>query len=122
MNRVCLVARLTRDPELRDASGTPVVGMRVAWNTRRKSEEKSNFISVTAFGKTAELCAQYLTKGREVAIDGRLELDEWESDGQKRSEHKIIADNVRFLGGKDGAAAPSSDGGDFPSDDDSIPF
>lgn len=101
MNRVCLVANLTRDPELRDAGGTPVANMRVAWNTRRKGEDYPNFINVTAFGKLAELCAAHLAKGRKVAIDGRLQWREWESESGKREAVEIVADNVTFLGSRD---------------------
>lgn len=125
MNRVCLVARLARDPELRDANGTPVVNLRLAWNTRRKGEEHSNFADAVAFGKTAELCAQYLTKGREAAFDGRLEMDEWEQDGSRRQKLQILVDNVKFIGSRDGSdAEPSAGGGAFaPSPDlDDLPF
>lgn len=125
MNRVCLIARLVRDVELRDANGTPVANLRVAWNTKRKGEDRSHFADVTVFGKTAELCAQYLSKGREAAFDGRLEMDEWEQDGNRRQKLQIVADNVKFIGSRDGSAGEPSTGGAFgnadpPSDD--IPF
>lgn len=115
MNRVCLIARLTRDPELRDAGGTPVVNLRVAYNTRRKVDgewtEIGNFINVTVFGRQAESVSQYLEKGREVGIDGRLEVRQYEHEGQKRESAEIIADNVRFIGGKgeSGSAEPADD-------------
>jgi single-strand DNA-binding protein len=124
MNRVCIVARLVRDPELRDVNGTSICGMRVAYNTRRKVDgewtEVGNFCNVTAFGKLGDLCAQYLAKGREAAFDGRLEIREYESNGEKRISVDIIADNVRFVGGKD-----SGSGGGASNDaaaDDDIPF
>ena len=88
MNSVNLVALLTRDPELRDAGGTPVCNLRVAWNTRREVDgewtEVGNFINVTVFGKQAESVAQYLSKGREAAFTGRLEIRQYEHEGQKR--------------------------------------
>jgi single-strand DNA-binding protein len=103
LSRVTLTCRLTRDPELRHTpSGTAVCGLRVAWTTRTKSGEewgdKSNFIDVTVWGNQGESCAQYLAKGRRIAVDGRLEYREWEGqDGSKRSTHEIVADSVVYL-------------------------
>ena len=107
INRVVLTGNLTRDPELRSTpSGTSVCGLRVACNTRRKDAsgqwvDKPNFFDVTVWGAQGENCAQYLSKGRPVAIDGRLEWREWEAkDGSgKRQSVDIIADSVQFLGG-----------------------
>src|SRR5437588_13111871 len=111
INRVVLVGNLTRDPELRHTpSGTPVCSLRVAVNTRRKDEsgqwvDKPNYFDVTVWGQQGENCAQYLSKGRPVAIDGRLEWREWEAqDGSgKRQAVEIVADSVQFLGGRDDA-------------------
>src|SRR5947209_6049716 len=111
INRVVLVGNLTRDPELRHTpSGTPVCSLRVAVNTRRKDEsgewvDKPNYFDVTVWGKQGENCAQYLSKGRPVAVDGRLEWREWEAqDGSgKRQAVEIVADSVQFLGGRDDA-------------------
>ena len=107
INRVVLVGNLTRDPELRHTpSGTPVCSLRVAVNTRRKDEsgqwvDKPNYFDVTAWGQQGENCAQYLSKGRPVAVDGRLEWREWDAqDGTKRQAVEIIADSVQFLGGR----------------------
>jgi single-strand DNA-binding protein len=112
LNRSVLIARLTKDPELRDAGGTPVVNLRVAYNTRKKVDgewaEVGNFINVTAFGRTAENVAQYVTKGREIAIDGRLEIRQYEHEGQKRESAEIIADSITFIGGKDSAGSADS--------------
>jgi len=110
INRVVLTGNLTRDPELRSTpSGTPVCGLRVACNTRRKDSsgqwvDKPNFFDVTVWGAQGENCSQYLSKGRPVAIDGRLEWREWEAkDGSgKRQSVDIIADSVQFLGSRDG--------------------
>ena len=109
INRVVLTGNLTRDPELRNipSTGTSVCSLRVACNTRRKEGDnwvdKPNFFDVTIFGRRAETCAQYLAKGRPVAIDGRLEWREWEAkDGSgKRQSVDIIADSVQFLGSRD---------------------
>ena len=112
------IVRLVRDPELRDAGGTPVCNMRVAFNTRRKVggewTEVGNFIDAAAFGRTAELCAQYLAKGREVFVDGRLEIREWEQEGEKRSAPQIVLDQVKFIGskGESGSDVEPSSGSD----------
>jgi single-strand DNA-binding protein len=138
INRVVLVGNLTRDPELRHTpSGTPVCSLRLAVNTRRKDEsgqwvDKPNYFDVTVWGQQGENCAQYLSKGRPAAVDGRLEWREWEAqDGSKRQAVDIVADNVQFLGGRMEGEAPAyvaagapAGGEDFPSSptDDDIPF
>ena len=108
INRVVLVGNLTRDPELRSTpSGMSVCSLRIAVNTRRKDNttgqwtEKPNYFDITVWGNQGESCAQYLAKGRPVAIDGRLEWREWDAqDGTKRQAVEIIADSVQFLGGR----------------------
>ena len=147
INRVVLVGNLTRDPELRHTpSGMAVCSLRLAVNTRRKDSsgqwtEKPNYFDVTVWGNQGENCAQYLAKGRPVAIDGRLEWREWDAqDGTKRQAVEVVADTVQFLGGRDGdsgfsgggggggnqfvpaAAASSGADADFTSADDDIPF
>ena len=115
INRVVLVGNLTRDPELRHTpSGMAVCGLRIAVNTRRKDSatgqwtEKPNYFDITVWGNQGESCAQYLSKGRPVAVDGRLEWREWDAqDGTKRQAVEIIADSVQFLGGRDGGAGES---------------
>ena len=110
INRVVLTGNLTRDPELRNIpSGTSVCNLRVACNTRRKDAsgewvDKPNYFDVTVWGAQGENCAQYLSKGRPVAIDGRLEWREWEDKetGKKRQSIDIIADSVQFLGSREG--------------------
>jgi single-strand DNA-binding protein len=139
INRVIVVGNLTRDPELRHTpSGTAVCSLRIAVNTSRKDEtgqwvDKPNYFDVTVWGQQGENCAQYLTKGRPVGIDGRLEWREWEAqDGSKRQAVEIVADTVQFLGGRGDseggqyvpAGAAASSGDDFPPSpaDDDIPF
>jgi single-strand DNA-binding protein len=132
INRVVLTGNLTADPELRALpSGTSVCKLRVACNTRRKSaggewEDKPNYFDVTVWGAQGENCARFLSKGRPIAIDGRLEWREWETqEGQKRQAVDIIADSVQFLGGREDAAngngfAPTASAGgrsDLPVDE-----
>ena len=108
INRVVLVGNLTKDPELRHTpSGTAVCSLRLAVNTRRKDgatgewTEKPNYFDVTVWDRQGENCAQYLSKGRPVAIDGRLEWREWEAqDGTKRQAVEVIAETVQFLGSR----------------------
>ena len=141
INRVIITGNLTSDPDLRSLpSGTSVCKLRVAVNTRRKDSqtgewtEKPNYFDVTVWGNQGENCAQYLSKGRPVGIDGRLEWREWEAqDGSKRQAVEIIADSVQFLGGRQdpeggqpqfvpsGAQAENADFGGSAADDD-IPF
>ena len=111
INRVVLTGNLTRDPELRSTpSGTSVCSLRVACNTRRKDAsgewvDKPNYFDVTIWGRQGENAAQYLEKGRPVAIDGRLEWREWQDkEGNKRQSVDIIADSVQFLGGREEGA------------------
>ncbi len=155
INRVVLTGNLTRDPELRSTpSGTAICALRIASNTRRKDGQsgewidKPNYFDVTIFGRQGENAAQYLSKGRPVAIDGRLEWREWQDKetGKNRQSVDIIADNVQFLGGRDDAgggngggqrftpqsdvpadssdfsAAPAGGGGGGGAQDDDIPF
>jgi single-strand DNA-binding protein len=109
INRVIVTGNLTRDPELRSTpGGTSVCSLRVAVNSRRRENDqwvdKPNYFDVTVWGAQGENCAQYLAKGRPVAIDGRLNWREWEAqDGAKRQAVDIIADSVQFLGSREGA-------------------
>ena len=122
INRVVLTGNLTRDPELRSTqSGMSVCSLRIASNTRRKNqatgdwEDKPNFFDVTVWGAQGENCARFLAKGRPVALDGRLEWREWETqDGQKRQSVEIVADAVQFLGGReDGGGGMGAQSGGF---------
>jgi single-strand DNA-binding protein len=117
--RATIVGRLTRDPELKQLpSGTSLCKLGVAVNSSVKDSsgqwvEKPNFFDVTVWGQQGENCARYLSKGRQVAVDGRLNYDAWEAqDGSKRSRVDIIADTVMFLGGQgDGAGQSGGSGG-----------
>ena len=104
INRVILTGNLTADPELSTLpSGTSVCKLRLAVNRRYKDQssgewtEKPNYFDIKVWGAQGENCAQYLSKGRPVAVDGRLEWSEWESqDGGKRSKVEVVADTVQF--------------------------
>jgi single-strand DNA-binding protein len=153
INRVIITGNLTADPELRSLpSGTSVCKLRVAVNTRRKDGQSGewrdfpNYFDVTVWGAQGENCARYLSKGRGVAVDGRLEWREWQDKdtGKNRQSIDIIADTVQFLSGPDGggqggggngftarsdvpvntddfATAPVG-GGSSPAADEDIPF
>jgi single-strand DNA-binding protein len=125
INRVILTGNLTRDPELRSLpTGMSVCSLRIATNTRRKDNQtgewidKPNYFSVTVWGAQGENCHRFLSKGRPVAIDGRLEWREWQSqDGAKRESVEIIADAVQFLGGRDDAGMGGAGNGFAPHSD-----
>jgi single-strand DNA-binding protein len=119
VNVVVITGNLTKDPELRSTTGgTSVCEMRVAVNSRRKDQsgqwvDKPNYFDVVVFGAQGENCANYLAKGRPVAIEGRLDWREWEAkDGSgKRQAVQIVANSVQFLGSRDGGGAPNGNGG-----------
>ncbi|HEX6961391.1 MAG TPA: single-stranded DNA-binding protein [Lacipirellula sp.] len=151
-NRVILVGNLTRDPELRYIpSGTAVSEIGLAVNDRVKKNDQwvdeTTFVDVTLWGRTAEVANEYLSKGSNILIEGRLKLDSWEKDGQKRSKLRVICEKMQMLGSRgegggargggraaaggrgnasqedsydDYSSAPSGGGGGFP--DDEIPF
>lgn len=91
---VTLTGNLTRDPELRDLpSGQKVVNLRVASAT---FGDKTVYTDVSAFDKLAELVAQFLAKGAQVTVSGRLDFREWEKNGEKRSAHSVVANSIKF--------------------------
>jgi single-strand DNA-binding protein len=116
INRVILVGNLTADPELRALpSGTSVCQLRIAVNDRIKDRttgewtDYANYFDVSVFGGSGENCAKFLSKGRQVALEGRLRWRQWETqDGQKRSKVEVVADNVQFIGPRDASAGGGS--------------
>jgi len=113
LNRVVLIGRLTRDPELRFTSaGLAVAKFNLAVDRNRTNKEgqrETDFINITVFGKQAESTAEYLSKGKLAAVDGRLQISQYEDkDGQKRTSTDVIADTVRFL-------SPKGSSGSTPS-------
>jgi single-strand DNA-binding protein len=119
VNVVVVTGNLTKDPELRSTTGgMSVCEMRVAVNSRRKDQsgqwvDKPNYFDVVVFGAQGENCANYLSRGRPLAVEGRLDWREWEAKegGGKRQAVQIIANSVQFLGSRDGGGAPSGNGG-----------
>ncbi|MBB5350846.1 single-strand DNA-binding protein [Haloferula luteola] len=119
LNKVLLLGNLTRDPELRyTPKGTAVADLSIAVN-RRVSDgagnwtDETTFVDVTVWGNTAENSQKYLTKGRGVFVEGRLQLDTWEDkqSGQKRSKLKVVGETVQFLPDARGGGVPNGGGG-----------
>ena len=104
-NRVILVGNLTRDIELKyTPGGTAVTDIGMAVNDRRKTAngewvDETTFVDVTLWGRTAEVASEYLGKGSPILVEGRLKLDTWETDGQKRSKLRVVCDRMQMLGG-----------------------
>ena len=143
-NRVILVGNITRDIELRyTPQGTAVTDIGLAVNDRVKKQgewvDETTFVDITLWGRTAGVAGEYLSKGSPVLIEGRLKLDSWEQDGQKRSKLKIIGERMQMLGGRGGstgtggpsssparqqapAAAPSAAPSQSLPPDDEVPF
>lgn len=113
-NRVILMGNMTRDVELKyTPGGTPVTDITLAVNDRRKNAQgewidETTFVDVTLWGRTAELAGEYLGKGSPLLVEGRLKLDTWETDGQKRSKLRVVCDRMQFVGGKDSGNGGSS--------------
>jgi single-strand DNA-binding protein len=111
-NRVILLGNLTRDIELKyTTSGMAIGSTGIAVNDRRKNAsgewvDEPTFVDLTFFGRTAEIAGEYLSKGSPIHIEGRLKLDTWEKDGQKRSKLQVIVERMQLLGGKQGDGSP----------------
>lgn len=120
-NTVVLVGRLTRDAELKyTAGGTSVCTFSLAVNGSKKQGDQwvddASFFDVTLFGRSAESLHRFLTKGQQIAVNGHLKQERWETDGQKRSKVVVIAESVQLLGGKRDADQSSTQA------DDDVPF
>ncbi len=133
LNAIVLIGRLTRDPELRyTPSGTAVCNFSLAVNrrfTNQQGERETDFIDVVVWRQQAERVAQHLTKGRMVAVQGRLQIRSYEDrDGNRRKAAEVVADDVEFLDSprRDGASAAASTGApsgtEFGDDDQEVPF
>ncbi|MDR2638443.1 MAG: single-stranded DNA-binding protein [Helicobacteraceae bacterium] len=125
LNKVLLIGNLTRDVEMRYAqTGTAIGKFGLAVNRRWKDRntgddrDETMFIDVNAFGRSAEIAHQYLSKGRQVLVEGRLVLEQWtDQNGQKRSRHTISAENIQFLGSKPSEGGDQSQSGYYGGDD-----
>lgn len=151
LNKVMLMGNLTRDPEVRyTPKGSAVGDLSIAINRVYRtddgqSREEVCYVDIVVWGRQAETCKEYLQKGRPIFVEGRLQLDQWESNGEKKSKLRVVAERVQFLGSggggggtggggsrparssSGGGAPASSAGGPPPSDnpppaDDDIPF
>lgn len=129
-NKVLLMGNLTRDPEIRYSAGGGGGGggggreggsaickfglaVNRQWrNQAGEKQEETCFVDVVVFGRQAETCNEYLRKGRPVFLEGRLNFNQWEDreSGQKRSKLEVVAENVQFLGSRDGGGAPAAGG------------
>lgn len=131
-NRVILLGNLTRDIEIKYLqSGMAVAEVGLAVNDRRKDNktnqwiEETTFVDVTFWGRTAEVAGEYLSKGSPVLIEGRLKLDQWETEGQKRSKLRVVCERMQMVGSKagggggGGSGGRSSSGGGAPQYDES---
>jgi len=116
-NRVILVGNLTRTPELRQIpSGLSVTDIGLAVNDRRKSAtgewiDEVTFVDITLWGRQAEIACEYTTKGSPLLVEGRLKLDSWEAEGQKRSKLKVIGEKIMLLGSGSGNRGSDDEGG-----------
>ncbi len=142
LNKVFLIGNLTRDPEVRYLpSGAAVGDLRLASSRKYKTQqgedkEETCFVSVSVWGRQAETCSQYLSKGSPVMVEGRLRYEEWEKDGQKNNRLSVTAERVQFMGSPRGARygdAPEDQANDQQAsakpvsqpdagDDDDLPF
>ena len=139
MNKVILVGRLTRDPEVRyTQTGKAVANFSIAVNTGFGDNKRADFVPIVVWDKLAEICGNNLTKGRNVLVEGRLQISEYEKDGQKRRTTEVVAQNVEFLESKavnsstdnKPSTAPAKDSYDISSfgtevyagNDEEIPF
>lgn len=115
-NRVILMGNITRDIELRYIqSGTAVTDVTLAVNDRRKNQsgewvEETTFVDVTLWGRTAEVAGEYLSKGSPILVEGRLKLDQWETDGQKRSKLRVVGERMQMLGASSGSRSSGGPG------------
>ena len=109
-NKVFLIGNLTKDPDLRyTPSGIPVAKFTIAVNRPSAKSEKGevDFINVVAWRRLAEICGEYLKKGRPVSIEGRLQIRPYEKDGEKKTFAEVVAEGMQMLGKREGAGAPA---------------
>ncbi len=125
MNKVTLIGRLTKDPEVRYSSGsqTAVARFSLAIDRAKKANGEdggTDFPNIVAFGKTAELVEKYVTKGQQIAVEGRIQTGSYERDGVKHYTTDIVAERVEFLGKKDQSSDALPKGIEKSKDEDSV--
>ena len=125
VNKVILIGNLGKDPEVRyTQGGQAVANLRIAtsrsWTDKQSGQrkEETEWHDVEVWGKQAEQCGEYLAKGRQVYVEGRLKTDKWQDkqSGQERSRVKVVADSVRFLGGRGAGGAANQGRGHGPEE------
>ena len=105
INHLTYQGRMVADPELRETnSGTKVVNFRVAWSEKYKDKENKCFLECKAFSAQAEFLSKYFTRGQEIGLEGKLNTEEWETDGQKRSKIVLMVSAIHFCGKKESNA------------------
>lgn len=120
-NRVILMGNLTRDIEVKyTQSGLAVTEIGLAITDRRKNQagewvEEPVFVDVTLWGRHAEVASEYLSKGSPLFVEGRLKLDTWETDGQKKSKLRVVCERMQFIGGRPGSSQPNAGKGRDPA-------
>jgi len=99
-NNLTIIGRLTKEPSLKTVSNTNITSFSIASNRKYNGKEEVTFLDCTAFGKTADILNQYLKKGNQVLLSGRLKQERWDKDGQSFSKLVLIVENFQFIGGK----------------------
>ena len=125
INHIDLQGRMVADPEIRQTnSGISAANFRVAWSEKYKDKENKLFIECKAFGAQADFIGKYFRKGQEIGVEGKLNTDEWESDGQKRSKIVLMVSGVHFCGKKDAQTETTSGAQPnmTPVETDELPF
>lgn len=117
LNKVMLMGNLTRDPEVRyTPKGSAVGDLSIAINRVYRTDDGQNreevcYVDIVVWGRQAETCKEYLQKGRPIFVEGRLQLDQWESNGEKKSKLRVVAERIQFLGGQGGGQGGGGQGG-----------
>jgi len=125
MNKVIIIGRLGKDPELRYMpNGKAVAIFSIAtsekWTGKDgEKQERTEWHNIVAFEKTAELCAGYLNKGSQAAVEGKIQTRSWEKDGEKKYKTEIVVNRVEFLGSK---VVKEDAPAEAPADDEEVPF
>ena len=121
LNHYSLQGRMVNDPELKQTnSGVQVVNFRAAWSEKYKEKENKLFIECKAFGAQAEFIGKYFRKGQEICLEGKLNTEEWETDGQKRSKIVLMVQNAHFCGKREESNNSAPNTTSF--DTDNLPF